>query len=309
MLWQADLPFSHSRTDPVVAADDAVYVTGGRDCVVLDPRTGQETWRIGLPAGLDQTWSDLRVWKNNLVARSGRHLFCVDVRTGEDLWRRECSPDDLSVAVGGGRVFTAGLLNPLRPKSAGPAPKMRAFKVTTGELLWETEGGSALRYSEAHDLIVTSTGVYRAGDGTLAASLPAPPEAPEEGRRPAAPRALSIIDRSILWGTASRFELRDLFTGESSGEETAWQRRGCTGLRSSANLVTTRFRANVACIDLASRDITSMWNVRPGCYNNLFPANGVLNAPSLTGGCTCNYTPASQAYVAVSAIERPRQGL
>ena len=85
-----------------------------------------------------------------------------------------------------------------------------------------------------------------------------------------------------VWGTASRFEIRDLFTGEASGEQTAWQRRGCTGLRSSANLVTTRFRANVACIDLASRDITSMWNVRPGCYNNLFPANGVLNAPSLT---------------------------
>ncbi len=74
-------------------------------------------------------------------------------------------------------------------------------------------------------------------------------------------------------------------------------------------MVTTRFRANIACIDLESREISSMWNVRPACYNNLFPANGVLNAPCLTGGCTCNYTPASQAYVPVSVIDRPRQGL
>ncbi|MHC4097137.1 MAG: hypothetical protein ACYSU3_13920 [Planctomycetota bacterium] len=94
-------------------------------------------------------------------------------------------------------------------------------------------------------------------------------------------------------------------TGQASGVKTVWVRRGCTGLRSSTHLVTTRFRANAAYIDLASRGITSLWNIRPGCYNNLFPANGVLNAPSLTGGCTCNYTPASQAYVPLSVIERP----
>jgi hypothetical protein len=98
------------------------------------------------------------------------------------------------------------------------------------------------------------------------------------------------------------------------GEQTVWVQRGCTGLRSSAKMVTTLFRANVACIDLESREISSMWNVRPGCYNNLFPANlfpanGVLNAPCLTGGCTCNYTPASQAYVPVSVIERPGRAL
>jgi hypothetical protein len=289
----------------MVTTDDAVYVTGGRDCVVLDPQTGRQTWRISLPAGLDGAWSNLHVWKNYLVARSGRHLFCVNLRTGKDLWRYELGRPNVSVAAGGGRVYCAELRNPRRPQAEGQAPRMRALTIKTGELLWEAQGGSALRYSEAHDVIVTSSGVYKAGDGKEVARLPAPPKAPEKGRAPPAPRALSIIDRNILWGTVERFVLRDLMTGETSGEQTAWVRRGCTGLRSSANMVTTRFRANVACIDLESREISSMWNVRPGCYNNLFPANGVLNAPCVTGGCTCNYTPASQAYVPVSVIERP----
>jgi outer membrane protein assembly factor BamB len=309
MLWQADLPSLHSPTDQMVTAGDAVYVTGGRDCLVLDPQTGQETWRINLPAGLDGTWSNLHVWRDHLVALSGRHLFCINLRTGKDLWRYELGRENVSLAVGGGRVFCAELLNPRRPQAEGQAPRMRALRIRTGEPLWETQGGSAVRYSEAHDLIVTSSAIYQAGDGTLVANLPAPPEAPEEGPAPPAPYPLSIIDRNILWGTVDQFMLRDLLTGEASGEQTAWVRRGCTGLRSSANMVTTRFRANIACIDLESRDITSMWNVRPACYNNLFPANGVLNAPCLTGGCTCNYTPASQAYVPVSVIGRPRQDL
>jgi hypothetical protein len=38
--------------------------------------------------------------------------------------------------------------------------------------------------------------------------------------------------------------------------------------------------------------------------NNLFPAHGVLNMPGLTGGCTCNYLPVSQAYVPASVIQR-----
>ncbi|MHC4117402.1 MAG: outer membrane protein assembly factor BamB family protein [Planctomycetota bacterium] len=306
-LWQASLPFPHKPTDQMVTADEAIYVAGQRDCVVLDSQSGREIWRISLPAGLEGTWSNLHVWKSYLVARSGRHLFCVDVRTGKDLWRRGCGQGNaLSIALGGGKVFGAETLNPRRPQPEGRTPRMMALDIKTGEPLWEAEGGSAIRYSQAHDLIVSSSGIHRAGDGTLAASLPAPPKAPEKGPAPPAPRPLSIIDHNILWGTVDRFALLDLLTGEASGEQTVWVRRGCTTLRSSANMVTTRFRANVACIDLESRKISSMWNVRPGCYNNLFPANGVLNAPCLTGGCTCNYTPASQAYVPVSVIERPK---
>jgi hypothetical protein len=96
-----------------------------------------------------------------------------------------------------------------------------------------------------------------------------------------------------------------LSTGQRTGAPIVWTRRGCTVPRASANLITTRVRGNAACIDLVSRDILTFWNVRAACSNNLFPADGVLNVPSLTGGCTCNYTPVSQAFVPASAFARP----
>jgi hypothetical protein len=43
-------------------------------------------------------------------------------------------------------------------------------------------------------------------------------------------------------------------------------------------------------------------NVRAARAGNLFPANGILNVPNLSGGCTCNYMPVSQAFVPESVI-------
>jgi len=49
-----------------------------------------------------------------------------------------------------------------------------------------------------------------------------------------------------------------------------------------------------------------MLGLRPGCglNNNLYPANGVMNVPNLTAGCTCNYMPISVACVPASAVQR-----
>ena len=59
-------------------------------------------------------------------------------------------------------------------------------------------------------------------------------------------------------------------------------------------------------IDLDSHEITPLLSVRPGCglNNNLYPANGVLNVPNLTAGCTCNYTPISVACVPAVVVQR-----
>ncbi|MHC4097138.1 MAG: hypothetical protein ACYSU3_13925 [Planctomycetota bacterium] len=95
------------------------------------------------------------VWKKYLVARSGRYLFCVNRHTGKDLWRYECSGANLSIAVGVGRVFCAELVNPRRKETEGEVVKMRAFRIDTGKLLWETGGGSALRYSDWRPLCLS----------------------------------------------------------------------------------------------------------------------------------------------------------
>ena len=111
-----------------------------------------------------------------------------------------------------------------------------------------------------------------------------------------------IVGDKLLWGTEEEFVQVDMATGKRVGEWTGWSRRGCSSIRASANMVTTRFKANAAVVDLDSREVTKLWNVRTACNNNLFPANGLLNMPSLTGGCTCNYSPVSQAYAPVATI-------
>jgi hypothetical protein len=303
-LWSSTLPFAHRPTDQLIATEEAVYVTGGKDCLVLDPATGRETRRMHLPDDLAAPWLNLRLWEDCLVGSSGRSLLCVDRHDGSVVWRYPCDRDKLSIAVGGGRVFCAELVDSRRGGADAEKTRMRCFDITNGDVVWESPGGSNLWYSEKHDLLVTPSAIILAKDGKRIAGLPGPPTAAPRN----VPQPLALIDEMILWGTLEKFVLRDLSTGEESGDATGWVRRGCTDLRASPNLVTTRFRANAACINLASRDITSLWNIRPGCNNNLFPADGVLNIPNLTGGCTCNYTPNSQAYVPLSVIQRSAAG-
>jgi hypothetical protein len=108
------------------------------------------------------------------------------------------------------------------------------------------------------------------------------------------------------WQDISPMLVTEIPTGKTVGEPLQWPRRGCTNVRASTNLMTTRYRSNSAWIDLDSREITPFFGIRPGCQtnNNLYPANGVLNMPNLTGGCTCNFAPASVACVPAAAIER-----
>jgi len=120
---------------------------------------------------------------------------------------------------------------------------------------------------------------------------------------------LFVLGDKLLWGTVESFAVYDLESGQVEGQRTEWVRRGCTTIRASAHLVTTRVRANAAYIDLESREATSLWNIRPACSNNLFPADGVFNAPNILGGCTCNYTHTSQAYLPAREIRLASFGL
>jgi hypothetical protein len=115
-----------------------------------------------------------------------------------------------------------------------------------------------------------------------------------------------IAGQRLLAGSDETLQVYGLPTAEPIGELLTWVRRGCTGTRASTHLLTTRYRGNSAWIDLTSREITPFLGIRPGCAmnNNLYPANGVLNIPSLTAGCTCNYTPTALACVPGSVVER-----
>jgi outer membrane protein assembly factor BamB len=306
-LWRTALPFKHAATDQMVTAADAIYVASGKTCLVLDPATGKETQRLELSEDLPGPWSNLRCWEDYLVATSGPFLLCADRHTGKILWRFECSRAELSVAVGGGRVFCAELLNPRRGEGQDDV-KTRGIDIRTGKPIWKIAGGTRLFYCEPLVMLVTAGGIYRAADGALHKPLPGLPK-PVDGKPVTnAPGPLFVVGDKLLWGTVESFVVYDLHSGEIEGERTEWVRRGCTTIRASAHLVTTRVRANAAYIDLESRQATSIWNIRPACSNNLFPADGVFNAPNILGGCTCNYTHTSQAYVPTGEIERAAYG-
>ena len=187
-------------------------------------------------------------------------------------------------------AFCADFVNRRRgqPEPDTSGITAQAFDLSTGKLLWEITGASDVRYSEPHALLVAAGGVYRASDGA---------------RVRKAGGTWAITDDQVLTGNASRFAAYDLLTGSPSGRELSWFTRGCTPLRAGATMLTTRYQGNAAFVDLASGEITSIWNVRAACSNNLFPANGILNVPNLSGGCTCNYLPISQAFAPPAAFE------
>lgn len=300
-MWDTVLPFRHTLLDQVVALDDAIYVAGGDTCLIVDPATGQIRRELEVPEPPGR-WANLRVWQDLLVAQKGASLVALDRGTGRTLWKQESLHPDLSVALGGGRVFCADIPVKRRGEQSGGSLKTRAFDLRTGKLLWEIAGGSDLRYCASLDLVVTKAGVLRACDGALVSEWPKPPQTVPAPKPDKIARPLFVVDKSVILGTAESFTLWDLATGGPVGDETAWVRRGCTVPRASANFLTTRFRGNAACIDLATREVTMFWNVRNACSNALFPADGVLNMPSMTGGCTCNYLPMSQAYVNAAVL-------
>ncbi len=305
-LWEVALPFgpgTDRTSDQLVALEDAVYLAAGRVCLVLDPASGATKGRIELPEGFDRPWANLRVADRYLVGQSGSHVVCFDRHTGRLLWQLACGRSSLSIALGGGKAFCSDVTGPLWAKAGVATSKARAIDLASGKLVWEAPGGGEVRYSPVLDVVVVGLGIHRASEGARLASLPAPEVKP--GKKYSAenlPRPLALVGDRVLFGTAENFTEYDLRTGKPAGKPMSWTRRGCTIPRASQRLLTTRILGNAACIDLATHEVISFWNVRAACSNNLFPAEGLLNMPSLTGGCTCNYLPVSQAFVAAAAV-------
>ncbi|MFW6169522.1 MAG: PQQ-binding-like beta-propeller repeat protein [Planctomycetota bacterium] len=302
-------PASVASSTQLVVLEDAIYFSKGTRCWVFDPATGKSTGRIELPEGVDAPWVNLRVHEEYLVGSSGPHVLCMDRRSGEILWQVEAARPALSLALGGGKVYCGELVDPRRGEDESDDGSLFALDIATGEQVWQRTGGSRLRYSPEFDLVVTPRGFYRARNGEPVAPKSEPPRngfVVTGGRLPERGVPGYVADTRLLTGDEETLVMYDLPSGKRLGEPTQWVRRGCTGTRASTNLLTTRYRGNSAWIDLASREITPLLGIRPACSvnNNLYPANGVLNMPNLTAGCTCNYLPVSTACVPASVVKR-----
>ncbi|MCY2995535.1 MAG: PQQ-binding-like beta-propeller repeat protein [Planctomycetota bacterium] len=298
---------SLSPTTELVAIEDAIYLGDGTICFVFDPATGKPTGSLALPEDLKSPWANLRVCDDYLVGTSGQSVLCVNRRTGKVPWRVEAARTSLYLAVGGGKVFCAELADPKRGEDEIRDGSLFALNLATGERLWQRAGGAKLRYSQSLDIVVTPTGFYRGRDGE---PLPQKSGATRlvitGGGLPKTGLPGLLAGQKLLTGDDETLAVYDLPSATPVGEPLKWVRRGCTGTRASAHLLTTRNHGTSAWIDLDSREITPFLGIRPGCSvnNNLYPANGVLNMPNLTAGCTCNYAPVSMACVPAGVVER-----
>ena len=303
-------PASLSEATELVALEDAIYISDGTACLVFDAATGERAGRIELPGDAEEAWANLRVEDDYLVGTSGAYLFCMERHSGEVVWERELDDRDVSVAVGAGKVFCAETANLRRGEDETSDGVTRALDLATGEVQWERDGGAPLRYNSAQEMLITPVGFYCASEGGLV-EQPVDPQEQRlivEGRdRPEHGAPGFVTSARMLTGSEQSLFAYELPSGELlTDDPLEWVRRGCTDTRASERLLTTRYRSNSAWIDLETQEITPFLAVRPGCTvnNNLYPANGVLNMPNLTGGCTCNFIPNSLATVSSDEIRR-----
>lgn len=292
----------------LVATEDAIYLSAGPSCMVFDPATGEAEGTIDVPHDLTAPWANLRVWQHYLVGSRGAHVVCVQRRTHQLLWQIEAARPALSLAVGRSKVFCSELVDPRRGENADRDGSIFAVDLATGKRIWQQPGGARFRYSPTLDVVVTPDHLYSGATGEpLRKQLSSTTKRlvvkgnglPETGIPG------FIAGGNLLTGNEDNLVMYDIASGNQIGEPLHWTRRGCTATRASVYLLTTRLRGNSAWIDLQSRQITPMLGVRPGCSvnNNLYPADGLLNMPNLTGGCTCNYSPASVACAPAAVIQ------
>ena len=296
-LWDRPMPQAAgaSAVGEFVALEAGIYVAAGRECIVLDAATGKQRARFPMPKNIPGTLIHLRLLNNSLIGQLGKNIICLDRKTGEHQWTFTAQRAQLSLAVGGGRAYVAELLNARRGETiAESGVKTYALDLATGRPVWQAPGGAELRYSAPHDLLITGTGIYKGKDGAVhrQAQL-ADPKLDTWNFKSGS----HIAGDSLLVGGSDNYKMYDLTSGAQQGKPLKWFRRGCTPLRTSPYLATTRYKGNAAYIDLDTQKFQPIWNLRAACSNNIFPANGVLNVPNLSGGCTCNYTPTSMALV------------
>ena len=283
------------RAVHLIAAPDAVYTTDAATCVVLDPATGREIRKMNPPKGATR-WTDIRVWADFLIGASARHVTAMDRHSGKVAWNFECRGQPRCLVAGGGKVFCVAQsqgLSPAEAKRRGqPAgrsgTRTLAIDIKTGKVLWEVPKSSKeLRYGESGDVLLASHGVYNASTG-------------ERLRDRLKVEGVLAISGDKLVGEFG--DTYYLLTGKQLTKAAPWRKRGCTRPRVSSNLITTRLGGHTAYFDLATRRLSDFHGIRPACINNLVPADGLLNAPGLTGGCTCNYAASSYALAPASAI-------
>ncbi|GIW80611.1 MAG: hypothetical protein KatS3mg105_2418 [Gemmatales bacterium] len=318
-----------------VSLSDGIYVAADEVCLRLDPKTGRVLSEFRLPAdprtGQHPIWAYVNAANDYLIGAgdpfipdeassklrgsnldtysSSRLLYVMNRHTGKVLWSASARLGfrHNSICIGGNRLYCIDRLSgpeldriKRRGKKPSFAPRLLAFDLATGDVLWQTEKevfGTALAYSEKYDLLVENglrtrdvirdeadgIRVYQAATGKVKwhnKDLDGP--------------VMLHGDTILLAGQGC-----DLLTGKPkmridpiSGKEVPWKwsrNYGCNMPAASEFLLT--FRSGAAgFFDLCNDGGTgNLGGFRSSCTNNLIVAGGLLNAPDYTRTCSCGY--------------------
>ncbi|MFC1543316.1 PQQ-binding-like beta-propeller repeat protein, partial [Candidatus Neomarinimicrobiota bacterium] len=108
-------------------------------------------------------------------------------------------------------------------------------------------------------------------------------------------RPLIVGDKIIIEPRACDFRTGEIIMRDHpiTGEQVPWEflRPGHTCAITSASMNSLFYRSHsTAMYDLAGdRGVTIFGAIRPGCWINMIPANGLLLFPEASSGCTCSF--------------------
>jgi outer membrane protein assembly factor BamB len=214
LLWQRELPgvgmyYDNTGHHPganaigsnYVSLDDGVYVAYGRECLRLDPATGETLSTFTLPKvdGEKETpfFGYIGVYDDVLIAGSSptvpwtkshgvdagelqsrfaegsARLVALDRNSGQPLWQRTANYNfrHNAICAGGGRVYCIDRLTDarmalLKRRGVTPSgePTLYAMDAITGKVVWQDSDdifGTWLTYSDKHDILVQATASFR----------------------------------------------------------------------------------------------------------------------------------------------------
>ena len=285
-MWQTQ----NIRPNPLgewVAMPDAIYFAAGSACVILDSKTGRQLRKITLPPEIKGNLMYIRVIGNTLIASTKEdEVLCFDIPSGKLHWKYVRSSNAGNMAIGDNKVFC----------SSSMGTDGEALNIKNGKLLWKFKpGGTFLAYNHRRKLLVTSKQILDASGGSFKAALPSK-ETP-----------LAMNNNNIICGIngdAMHIKVHPidkLLAGKSEAAkfEARWQ--GCSFAVYSQNVISTR-DANAIAVDMHTGKRQDFYNTRYACTSGGYVADCLINNPNKQGGCACNYTPVSTAYVSVAAF-------
>ncbi len=255
--------------------------------------------------------------EDNWNATSSEFIVVMDRHTGEIQWVHQARYGfrHNAIVAGNGKMYVIDQLSEdirnmldRRGVEVDIEPGIRALDIDTGEVLWtfsEEVFGTALAYSEPHDILVQS------GHHGRRRTLPDEPrdrllvlqgQTGEMLWDKSYPQRRSPLGLHATWGQilgSTGEGAVDMFTGEPkqhenpvTGEMETWSWLAgirCGTQNFSEHLVAHR-SGTAGITDLNGSAMTgNIPGFRSGCTNNLVVADGMFNAPEYTRSCSCSY--------------------